>query len=286
MRGSYYRIPASLLRERRFRLILQFGAFLGSLVSGIGSGLGAVLRAAAPTALGIGQQFLQREIDRKFARKQRSKIGALAVEALNTQGIAVSRIGGTIQPVGGPVQRSTFTPAVLAPAHNPIGGIPLLPVAFGRSIPSILGPQPPLPGLPFAGFGTMKVPPFKPRGLPMPNGALALPGAPGEPRFAKDQFGRTIMFVPSPRPGEGFLAVAQARQLGLAPTKPFYRFNRLEGQFEKIKGRRMNPFNFKATKRAGRRVERTLDAVKELVRIEKKMTTGKVRLKRTKRRKR
>jgi len=120
----------------------------------------------------------------------------------------------------------------------------------------------------------------------VPNGALALPGAVGEPRFAKDQFGRTIMFVPSPRPGEGFLAVAAARQLGLSPTKPFWRFNRLEGQFEKIKQRRMNPFNFKATKRAGRRVERTLDAVKELVRIEKKMSTGKVRFKKAKRRKR
>jgi len=120
----------------------------------------------------------------------------------------------------------------------------------------------------------------------VPNGALALAGAPGEPRFARDQFGNTVMFVPSPRPGEGFITLQGARQLGLRPTKPFWRFNRLEGQFEKIKQRRMNPFNFKATKRAGQRVERTLDAVKELVRIEKKMTTGKVRLKRTKRRKR
>ncbi len=121
----------------------------------------------------------------------------------------------------------------------------------------------------------------------MPNGALARrPGAPGEPRFAKDNFGRTVMFTPSPRPGEGFITVLQARQLGLSPTKPFWRFNRLEGQFEKIKSRRMNPFNFKATARAGRRVERSLDAVKELVRIERKMTTGKVRLKRRKKRKR
>jgi len=110
------------------------------------------------------------------------------------------------------------------------------------------------------------------------NGLVRLPGAPGEPRFAKDEFGRTIMFVPSPRPGEGFIRVETARQLGLAPTKPFWRFNRLQGQFEKIKSRRMNPFNFKATKRAGRRVERTLDAVKELVRIERKMTTGKVNI--------
>ena len=108
----------------------------------------------------------------------------------------------------------------------------------------------------------------------------------GEPKFARDQFGVVIKFVPSPRPGEGFISVLQARQLGLSPTKPFWRFNRLEGQFEKIKPRRMNPFNFRATSRAGRRVERTLDAVKELVRIEKKMTSGKVSLKKRKRKKR
>jgi hypothetical protein len=119
-------------------------------------------------------------------------------------------------------------------------------------------------------------------------GPLALAGLPGrigEPRFATDQFGKTVKFVPSPRPGEGFIAVATARQLGLRPTRPFWRFNRIQGQFEKMKSRRMNPFNFSATKRAGRRVEATLDAVKELVRIERKMTTGKVRLKKTKRRK-
>ena len=111
-------------------------------------------------------------------------------------------------------------------------------------------------------------------------------GAPGEPKFAKDEFGRTIMFVPSPRPGEGFITVSQARQLNLKPTRPFWRFNRKEGQFEKIKPRRLNPFNFRATSRAGRRVERSLDAVKELVRIERRQTTGKIRLKRSKKRKR
>jgi len=259
-------------------LILQFGALFGGLVSGIGSGLGAILQQAIPAGVGLGQQFLQRELQRKFGKRQKIQLGATAVGALNTPGIAVARVGGTIQHTGGRVQRATFSPAVLTPAQNPSGNIPLLPVG-------IRSPIVPFPG-PAAGFGQLALPLTLPKGLPMPNGALALPGAPGEPRFAKDQFGRTIMFVPSPRPGEGFLAVAQARQLGLAPTKPFWRFNRLQGQFEKIKGRRMNPFNFKATKRAGRRVEKTLDAVKELVRIERKMTTGKVRLKRTKRRKR
>jgi len=104
--------------------------------------------------------------------------------------------------------------------------------------------------------------------------AVRAPGAPGEPRFARDEMGRTIMFVPSPRPGEGFLAVSVARQLGLSPTKPFWRFNRLEGQFEKIKRRRMNPFNFKAAKRAGSRIERTLDAIKGVVTIQRKLEKG------------
>jgi len=83
-------------------VILQLGAFFGSLVSGIGSGLGQVLKAVAPQALGIGQQFLQREVDRKINRRRTQQRGAQAIAALNTPGIAVARIGGTIQPVGGP----------------------------------------------------------------------------------------------------------------------------------------------------------------------------------------
>jgi len=103
------------------------------------------------------------------------------------------------------------------------------------------------------------------------------------PRFATDERGRTIHFVPAPN-GNGFIPVVQARGLGLAATKPWWRFNRLTGMYEKIKGRRLNPFNFRAAKRAGRRVEAALDAVKELVRIEKKMTSGKVRFKKRKKR--
>ncbi len=258
-------------------MILQIGAFFGNLLSGIGNVAGQVFSAALPSAVGIGQQFLNREINRKLRDKQRRSVGARAVEALNSPGIAVARIGGTTQPVGGRVQRSTFVPAALTPAQSPFGNIPLLPV--GTTFPLD----------PFAFKGPVQALVRGVKGLPAPggtamaNGLARLPGAPGEPRFARDEFGRTIMFVPSPRPGEGFIRVETARQLGLAPSKPFWRFNRLQGQFEKIKSRRMNPFNFKATKRAGRRVERTLDAVKELVRIERKMTSGKVRLKKRKR---
>lgn len=263
-------------------MILQLGALFGSLVSSIGSSLGGIIQSVAPAALNIGAQFLQRELNRKELKRQRRAVQAQAVIALNTPGISVARLGGTIQPVGGRVQRSTFQPAALTPAQSPFGNIPLLPVGSqtrqvfdqfaGPFISGIQGARVAMAGARVTSRTFGEVP--------------RVAGAPGEPKFARDEFGRTIMFVPSPRPGEGFITVAQARQLNLKPTRPFWRFNRKEGQFEKIKPRRLNPFNFRATSRAGRRVERSLDAVKELVRIERRQTTGKIRLKRSKKRKR
>jgi len=245
-------------------LILQIGSFFSSLVSGIGSGLSSIVQAVAPQALQIGQQFIQREVNRKLNRSETRRQGAQAIAALNTPGITVARLGGTIQPVGGRVQRSTFTPAALTTAQNPIGNIPLLPVG-GR--PPIV----PFPG-PFSGFGTFRVPPPPPimrRAMPATLNGAAIAG----PRFAQDEMGKTIMFVPSPR-GEGFISVQQARALNLSAMKPWWRFNRAEGQFEKIKRRRMNPFNFRAAKRAGNRIERTLDAIKTVVTVQRKLEKG------------
>ena len=245
-------------------MILQFGALFSSLVSGIG----AVAKAALPGALDLGKSFLNRELNRKAIKAEERRQRAAAVAALNSPGIAVTRLGGTRQPVGGAVQRSTFTPAPLTPAQSPFGNVPLLPVGgFGGR-----GPVAPFPG-PFAGFGTMIIPPTVTNGRTMANG-LRVAGAVGEPKFAKDEMGKTIMFVPSPRPGEGFLSVQQARAMNLSAMKPWWRFNRLEGQFEKISPRRMNPFNFRAAKRAGRRIERTLDAIKGVVVIQRKMEKG------------
>ncbi len=270
-------------------MIIQLGSLFGSLIGNIGGALSGIIRQVAPAALDIGQQFLQREINRKSTTGQRRVIQGAAVQALNTPGISVARLGGTVQPVGGRVQRATFTPAAFTPAQSPIGNIPLLPVGLsgtgrfnqplGATFP--LNPfdfRQPVQDLVRAVAGPNLPVLTGPRGLAVGRAA----GAAGEPTFARDQFGNTIMFVPSPRPGEGFITLLGARQLGLSPTRPFWRFNRLEGQFEKIKPRRLNPFNFRAAARAGRRIERTLDAVKELVRIERKMTSGKVRLKKRK----
>jgi len=304
-------------------VIIQLGSIFGAAVSGFGQLGSAVLQAALPSLVQSGQQFLVRELSRKATRREKNRVKAQAVQALNSPGIAVTRVGGTTQPVGGRVQRSTFTPAALTPAQSPFGNVPLVPVGFGPPID--VGPQTfprsvrtgvsgimerimtvptifPAPGTRFGRplFPALPPPPLPPPGprLPPPPPGSRLPAIigdpsmtnalalrPGEPRFATDQFGRTIMFVPSPRPGEGFLPIEMVRQLGLKPTRPFWRFNRAEGQFEKIKSRRMNPFNFKATKRAGRRIEATLDAVKEVVRIERKMTRGKVTLRKRRKKK-
>jgi len=99
-------------------VILQIGAFFQSLVSGIGSGISSIAQAVAPQALQIGQQFLQREVNRKLRTREQRRGGAAAVAALNTPGISVARVGGTIQPVGGRVQRSTFQPAQVVHADD------------------------------------------------------------------------------------------------------------------------------------------------------------------------
>jgi len=78
-------------------LILQIGAFFGNLLSGIGTVAGQVFQSVLPGAVNIGQQFLQREVNRKLRRRQRQQVGAQATQALNTPGIAVARIGGIRQ---------------------------------------------------------------------------------------------------------------------------------------------------------------------------------------------
>lgn len=121
----------------------------------------------------------------------------------------------------------------------------------------------------------------------MPQLPAVIQGGPlakrGPVSFMRDEFGNSIKFVPSPT-GGGFITVTQAQQAGLKATRPFWRFNQKTGMYEKMKGRRMNPFNFKAAARAGRRIDATLDAVKQFVKIEKRMTSGKVSLKRKKKR--
>lgn len=244
---------------------------LGALFSGLVQGFGGIAKQLLPSALETGAAFLQRELGRKERDRARRQFRAQAVAALNTPGIAVARIGGTVQPVGGRVQRPTFTGAALTPAQQPFGNVPLLPVG-GRPVSSadVRGPV-------FRSFTGAPAPrrmfvPNQTNGLLFQRRTTA-PGALGEPRFAQDEMGRTLKFVPDPT-GQGFLTLAEASQRNISPMKPHWRFNRLESQWEKIKPRRMNPFNFKASDRAGRRIDRTLDAVKAVLIISKKKDKG------------
>jgi hypothetical protein len=97
----------------------------------------------------------------------------------------------------------------------------------------------------------------------------------GGPKYALGGDGKAQKYWNSPTPGEGYLPVEQARALyGSKVRPPFYRFNRQTGGFEKIKARRMNPLNFKASERAARRVSRTYEAVKDLIDIKEKVDRG------------
>jgi len=249
-------------------VILQFGALFG----GLASTLGEVARQALPGLLDIGGQFLQRELTRKDRRRASNRAKANAISALNTPGISVARVGGTLQPVGGRVQRSTFFPSAQTPAQSPLGNIPLLPVGLSPRRGPVFNDIRQNPVV-RAFLGA----PAPQRGTAMANGQgplnlqfrVPLEG----PRFAQDEMGKTIMFVPSPD-GSGFISVQQARGLNLTAMKPWWRFNRATSRFEKVKSRRMNPFNFKAASRAGRRIERTLDAIKDVVSIQRKMDKG------------
>ena len=272
--------PETSMRKVRFLMILQIGAFFGSLATGLGQIAKEVGPALLSTGLDIGKQFLQRELARKEQRRQKDLLKASAVQALNSPGISVATIGGARQPVGGQVQRSTFVPAAQTPAQSPFGNVPLLPVG-GPSLPSLNpgGAPTPVPvpvprtGVPRFDVG-MNIPAFAPQPT-VPRRPAVANGLNGfGPKFAVDEMGRTIKFVPSPRPGEGFLPVAQARALFGSAMKPFWRFNRVTGQFEKMKSRRMNPLNISAARRAKRRVDASLDAVKELVTIQKKAEKG------------
>jgi len=272
-------------------MIIQLGALFSTALSGLVKVGTQALTTVAPSFLTAGSQFLQRELGRRLGREQTQRIRTQAIEVLNTPGISVARIGGTIQPVGGRVQRSTFTPAAISPAQSPIGNVPLLPVGF-RGPPGGLQPF----GIPFGfGFPQPSSFPVLPLGPQVP-ARIAMPGAAAPisslavlgsrpprsgPQFMSDGQGNAVKFVPSPD-GRGFLPVQQALQLGLKASKPHWRFNLATGMYEKMKGRRMNPFNFKAAARAGRRIDATLDAVKNFVRIEKKMRSGKVSLKKKK----
>ncbi len=273
-------------------MIIQLGALFSSALSGLATVATQSFQAIAPTLLTAGSQFLQRELNRRLGRQQQQRIRTQAIEVLNTPGISVARVGGTTQPVGGRVQRSTFTPAATSPAQSPIGNIPLLPVGFGQVGIPIGGFRKPGLGFPAPMFGgRLHRPPLAlPAGpqvpariSPMPaNLPMLLPRS-GPVSFMTDESGNAIKFVPNPN-GTGFLPVVVALQMGLKASKPHWRFNQKTGFYEKMKGRRLNPFNFKAAARAGRRIDATLDAVKEFVRIEKKMRSGKVSLKRKKKR--
>jgi hypothetical protein len=219
----------------------------------------------------------------------------------------VGNIPLTTVPVGTPIRPSTFVGPM---AFR--GGAPAVPFggpAGGAIIPDIRNPPGYRPSDYLKAFGSPYGPPapgYPPvpavrKATTMPNGnyPLALPGQQqlgtipgiqtpaymGGSRFFSYN-GSVVKFVPSPFEGQGFLRLEEARAMGVPHTRPYWRFNLVTQMYEKIKRRRMNPLNIRATERAARRVNATIDTVKGLLKIQRSMTSGSVRVKTTRRRRR
>lgn len=96
----------------------------------------------------------------------------------------------------------------------------------------------------------------------------------GRSNFAKDECDRTLKFFCSPRPGEGWVNVMDAANLGLKARKPFARFNLQTQRFERMPRRRMNVANLKALGRAERRRRDFMDLVLPLIRDRRKEQAG------------
>jgi len=96
----------------------------------------------------------------------------------------------------------------------------------------------------------------------------------GRSNFAKDECNRTLKFFCSPRPGEGWVDVRNAADLGLKARKPFARFNLQSQRFEPIPRRRMNVANLRALGRAERRRRDFMDLVLPLIRDRRREQAG------------
>lgn len=257
-------------------MILQ----LGALFSSIAGGIGGLIGAAAPSAIGFGKALLDRELNRKLSRdRNRSAVNA-ARQASNLFSPTVA-LGQTPVPVGGRVTEPTFFPSSLfPPSISPIvAGRPAgtRSVGFREEFGGLAGF--PLPGQ--FGAGGLMPPPT--RMLFQQNGGFA--GAPGESRFAVNpNTGKAQLFVPG-RPGEGMIFLEQAIQFPDIDTSCKFRFNRMKGVFQKIKARRMNPLNFKALGRARTRTSAALRICRTMFTEARRQKTGTVRPKARKRKK-
>ncbi len=99
-------------------MILQIGAFLGNLFSGVSTGLTQLASGLVPGALQVGQQFTTSLINRELNRDAVNAIQDRQKALLRAAANAVSptaAVGQTAVPTGGPATGTAFMPATLIP---------------------------------------------------------------------------------------------------------------------------------------------------------------------------
>jgi len=269
--------------------------FKGFVTGGVSGGLAAAgLAAVGGAPKGFGG------VPPRIARAQAETRNQLLTAGLVSPRPTVGDIAPGFRPVGfgslaGPLGRVLGKAGVLRP--SPItsrvlglgAGALGAGAAFSREptaaerFGTIGKPSRFPPGIPPAfagtGFGTS---PARPGGVgpevqtefpfaPPPRGGA---GMAGRSNFAKDECDRTLKFFCSPRPGEGWVNVMDAANLGLKARKPFARFNLQTQRFERMPRRRMNVANLKALGRAERRRRDFMDLVLPLIRDRRKEQAG------------
>lgn len=203
--------------------------------------LSAILQPILQAGVQFGTQFLNRELGRDARRAQKDLLKAQARASAGGGSFTQSQSPGTVS-----------APFLPQPAQL------------------VAGPQRILPGMRpggpfgFGGFGQQRGMLFDPTAFQAGTTGPMAP-ANGAVGFATSFQQRFVLDKES-----GCL-----RQKMPGDKGPTFRIDRETGDFVRVKPRRINPFNKSAARRASRRIDATINAMADLVRVSKKRDKGK-----------
>ncbi len=207
--------------------------------------LSALLGPLLEAGIGFGTQFLNRELGRGARREQKDLLKAQA-RATGGGSFVDAQSPGTVSSAfrtPAPIPQTTFAGTTLGAGFN-------LPGSLGVRLPrggGIMGPFPLQTGV-----------------LQRPSNLLGAPIPAGTAPFATSRSERFVLDKES-----GCLRLKQPGEKGAT-----FKLD-TNGDFVRVRARRINPFNKSAAKRASRRIDATINAMADLVRVSKKRDKGK-----------
>ncbi len=232
--------------------------------------LAGIFNQLLETGLGIGRQFLDRELSRDSRRQQKDLLKAQARASGGGSSFVDAQSPGTVSAAF--VERPPAIPVQAAGLGTAAGVLLRGGVAGARAGAARAGPVLRRIGPDIAagalGAGAVSALGLNGNGGGVDTGAFQLGG-----RFVLDQ-------------ETGCLRQKMRGEKGIT-----FKIDSRTGDFVRVRARRINPFNKSAAKRASRRIDATINAMADLVRVSNKRDKGKsvggkvVRFRSTKRKK-